>query len=144
MITIRFAKQEDYELVSGVAPMIEKSQWQEWTSKKRAVVGFLDDNFAGWLLYDFYNPSTPFVKELFVLEEYRRQAVGSFLILYCEDIVRNLDYKHIMLSVAQDNTAAQAFCKRFGYTVLGSFDYFGEHTEQLLGKEIKELGCCHK
>ena len=143
MIEVRYAKYEDYELVLTIDSSIGELKWKEWTDSKQAVVAFLNNEFAGWLQYGLFMEKMPFVNRLYVFEKYQRQAVGSFLLLYCEDSVRNLGYKQIMLSVESMNTARE-FYKKLGYTELGGFDYFGEHKELMLGKELKAPSCCHR
>ena len=143
MIEVRYAKYEDYELILTIDSSISKPKWKEWTDSKQAVVAFLNNEFAGWLQYGFFMEKIPFVNRLYVFEKYQRQAVGSFLLLYCEDAVRNLGCKQIMLSTEEMNPA-QEFYKKLGYTILGEFDCFGEHKELMFGKELKAPCCCHK
>lgn len=141
MIEVRYAKYDDYERVLTIDSSISEPKWRQWTDAKQAVVAFLNNEFAGWLQYGLFLEKMPFVNRLYVFEKYQRQAVGSFLLLYCEDAVRNLGYKQLMLSTEETNTALE-FYKKLGYRELGSFDYFGEHKELMLGKELKAPCCC--
>lgn len=141
MIEVRYAKYEDYELVLTIDSSISSARWKQWTDNKQAVVAFLNNEFAGWLQYSLFMEKTPFINRLYVFEKCQRQAVGSFLLLYCEDAVRNLGFKQLMLSVEEDNTARE-FYKKFGYRMLGGFDCFDNHKELMLGKELKAPVCC--
>lgn len=141
MVHIRFAKEEDYNLILKIDNSISRERWDYWTANRQAVLAFLNDDFAGWLQYGYFIEKTPFVNRLYVFEEYQRQTVGSFLLLFCEDAVKNLGHKQIMLSVEEENSAAE-FYKRLGYRELGCFDYFGTHKELIYGKELHMHKCC--
>lgn len=141
MIQVRFAKYDEYDEILKVAPSVCKKKFKQWTDDKQVAIAYLDGEVAGWVQYDFFGGTIPFVNEIYVLEQCRRQSVGSFLLLYCEDAVKNLGYNKIMLSTLEENPAI-AFYKRLGYRQLGEFDCFGDHKEQLYGKELKEHSCC--
>jgi len=53
-----------------------------------------------------------------VLPASRRSGLGSKLLLTAEDRLRSLDCRNVVLETAVDNTAALAFYKRQGYSVL--------------------------
>lgn len=143
MITIRYAKADDYELMLKIDSSIDKISWEGWTKNKQAVFVFDGKSLAGWLQYSFFIEKIPFVNRLYLFDNYQRQGLGTGLIKFWESEMFDRGYKKLMLSTEQSNTA-QEFYKKLGYKILGSFDYFGEHTELILGKEIKEIGCCHK
>lgn len=143
MIQIRYADNDDYKLVQSISANMSKRRWQQFINNKQAAVAFLNEKFAGFALYDFFYDNTPFLTEIFVEEECRRQTVGSFLLLFCEDAARNLGYKNMILTVNEANEAAQKFYKKLGYRQLGSFDDFGTCTQLILGKELKLPECCH-
>jgi ribosomal protein S18 acetylase RimI-like enzyme len=73
-----------------------------------------------------------------VVEEARRQGVGSLLMDATECELKKLDCGYISLETAVDNLAALRFYKKHGYTVLRVLPryYLGSVDALLLGKRL--------
>lgn len=143
MIQIRYAKSSDYDLMDNIAFEMSTRRWQQLTDNRQIALAFLNEKFAGFAVYDFLSENMPFISKIFVKEECRRESAGSFLLLFCEDAVRNSGYKNMILAVNGDNNGALEFYKKLGYSQLGSFDNFGICTQLVLGKKLKFPECCH-
>ena len=65
----------------------------------------------------------PHVSDLFVLEAYRSQGIGSQLLDILEDRVKGRGYHQIGLSVTLHNTRARALYERRGYQNAGFEPY---------------------
>lgn len=137
IITIREAKQEDYEeLMKLYDEFIEKTSYlkhdnnsfkqvlAEPTSKVHVAVG--DSKLIGFILF-----STRFVvrfpkkimqvDELFVTEEFRKHGVGQRLIEVAEEKARDLDCFHIYIESSMDRAGAHKFYEKLGYENRGYY-----------------------
>lgn len=143
MLTIRFAKPEDYDLILQIDSSITMEKWNKWTDNKQVAITFLDGEFAGWLQYSLFIEKIPFVNRLYILEKYQHQYLGTGLMKFWEFEMVEQGYSQLMLSTESDNTALN-FYKKLGFEEIGSFDYFAEHKELILGKKITytDFCCC--
>lgn len=144
MVQIRYAENKDYNFILKIDSSITEQKWKCWTDHKQAVLTFMNGEFAGWLQYSFFMEKIPFVNMLYVFEEYQNNCLGTGLMKFWEFEMVERGYTQLMLSTEKTNTA-QDFYKKLGFSELGSFDYFGEHTELMLGKKVSlTKTCCCK
>ncbi|GAB4571183.1 MAG: GNAT family N-acetyltransferase [Anaerolineae bacterium] len=54
-----------------------------------------------------------------VMEPFRRQGIGTRLILQAESLLRERGYRRAMIAVAKDNRPARRLYERLGYVVYG-------------------------
>lgn len=146
MIQIRYADYSDYSFILKIDSSITENKWKNWTDNKQVMITFINGEFAGWLQYSFFIEKIPFVNRLYVFEEYQHNSLGTGLMKFWEFEMVERGYTQLMLSTEKTNTA-QEFYKKLGFSEFGSFDYFGEHTELMLGKIVdltKSCCCCNK
>lgn len=55
-----------------------------------------------------------------VKSQYRNKGVGTYLMTFIQDDLRQRDYKFVTLNVAKDNADAMRLYRRLGYKVIGS------------------------
>ncbi len=143
MIQIRYAKPEDYDLITSFDSTIDRKRFLLWTENKQAVISLVDGEFAGWLQFGMFMEKLPFINRLYLFEEYQRQGIGTGMVRFWECEMLDRGFSQLMLSTEKTNSALE-FYKKLGYRELGSFDYFGEHDELLLGKTVSiEQFMCH-
>ena len=135
MIQIRYAKNEDYDLITQIDNTIDKNHFLSWTQNRQVIVAFVGGRLAGWLQYNLFIEKLPFINRLYLFEEYQRQGIGTGMVKFWECEMLDKGFSQLMLSTEKTNSALE-FYKKLGYKELGSFDYFGEHDELLLGKIV--------
>lgn len=91
-----------------------------YIARKRGftLVAELDGKVAGFVVVDRYRHGQGHVITIDVLPEARRSGLGSRLMTAAEERLRSLGCSVVLLEAAVDNTAAIAFYKRHGYSVI--------------------------
>jgi ribosomal protein S18 acetylase RimI-like enzyme len=94
-----------------------------------------EDNgkIIGWLRYNLFWDSIPFMNMLYFLEEYRGMGIGTKLVKYWENEMKLKGYKNVLTST-QSNEEAQHFYRKMGYKEIGGFKYFDDPYEILFQK----------
>ena len=87
----------------------------------------------GWLRYNLFWDNVPFMNMIYILEEYRKLGIGTELIKYWEDEMKQNGYKNVLTST-QSNEEAQHFYKKIGYKEIGGFKYFNDPYEIIFQK----------
>jgi len=64
--------------------------------------------------------SRAYVFSFRVKDQWRNQGIGTHLMAFIEEDLRQRGYKQVTLNVAKDNLAAQRLYQRLGYRVVGS------------------------
>ena len=93
------------------------------------------DGIAGWLRYNLFWDSIPFVNLLFLLDDFRGQGYGKELMLYWEHEMASRGFQWVMTST-QANECAQHFYRKLGYEDAGGFLPPGEPLELVLMKKL--------
>lgn len=62
-----------------------------------------------------FSPGVPYISNLAVSPQSRRQGVGKQLLFACEELVRQWEYNRIYLHVLDDNTPARRLYAKAGY-----------------------------
>ena len=94
-------------------------------------------NVAGFILAELA-PDEGHIITLDVLEEYRRQGIGSLLLATAENEAASRGGTRMVLETATTNKAAIALWRKHGYRQLGTIeDYYGRGRDALqMGKEL--------
>ncbi len=88
-----------------------------------------------------FSPGVPYISNLAVLPQSRRQGVGKQLLFACEELVRQWEYNRIYLHVLDDNTPARRLYAKAGYYRVDSPVHwsgllFGQSNRLLLCKSL--------
>lgn len=94
-------------------------------------------NVAGFILTELA-PDEGHIITLDVLEEYRRQGIGSLLLSAAEKEAASRGGKRMVLETATTNKAAIALWGKHGYRQVGTIeDYYGRGRDAFrMGKEL--------
>jgi len=87
----------------------------------------------GWLRYNLFWDSVPFMNMIYFLEEYRKSGIGKKLIKYWEEEMKQKGYNNVLTST-QSNEDAQHFYRKLGYKEIGGFKYFDDPYEIIFQK----------
>ncbi len=90
-------------------------------NKKQVYGYFLDEKLIGYLLIEYFDnahhnfPSSIFISEIFVLEEYRRKGIGSEFLKYVLKLKFLKDCRYFSLTYSPDNDFLKEFYENFGF-----------------------------
>lgn len=130
---IRLATRHDISAITTLKTIIDEDRYlqrivESETGKSAYLVAEDKDRFIGQVFLKFYgtlnDPNTPNMEDLLVAEKYRKQGVGTALIIECERLCCEKGFKQIGLSVNPDlNAKAKSLYEKLGYIDLGQKPY---------------------
>jgi diamine N-acetyltransferase len=134
--TFKLADNSDTELLIQFIQEFYKYDGHPFdeTSIRPALLGILEDNSLGrvWLIqqdnqaigyivltfgYSLeYRGRDAFIDEFYIKESYRGQGVGAKSIQFIDSVCPSLKIKALHLEVERENTIAQSFYRKVGFT----------------------------
>ncbi len=90
---------------------------------------------AGWLRWNLFWDSTPFMNLLYLLDGHRMQGHGRALVRHWESQMKEAGHACVLTSTAA-NEPAQHFYRHLGYRDIGGFLQEGESYELILEKRL--------
>lgn len=105
---IRYANENDIEIISKYDKHISKEELANIIKLKRVIVMYEDDKFVGWLRYNLFWDNTPFMNILYLLDNERGKGNGSRLVIFWENEMKQKNYEFVLTST-QSNEEAQFF-----------------------------------
>lgn len=72
-------------------------------------------NILGYIAFYANSLDKAYISLIAVNPQYQKQHIGSYLLGYCEEIVRNKAISKIQLEVKKDNKSAIAFYQKKGF-----------------------------
>ena len=133
---IRYANEDDLEILMKYDKHIREKELKDSINNKRILVMFINDVFIGWLRYNLFWDSEPFMNMLYFLEGYRGKGYGGQLIHYWEEEMVKSNYKRVLTSTLS-NERAQFFYRKNGYGDCGALLLPHEPLEIIF---LKNLG----
>ena len=134
-MTIRVAELKDFNLIKQYDKHIAEIELSNVIRLRRIVIVEENNNFIGWLRYNYFWDNIPFMNMLYILDKYRSKGYGKKLVEYWESEMKRLGF-HIVMTSTQSNEYAQHFYGKLGYKVVGGFSIEKEPYELILSKEI--------
>ncbi|MDE7213473.1 MAG: GNAT family N-acetyltransferase [Anaeroplasmataceae bacterium] len=134
MTSMRLAVQKDMDFLLDHDPHISYRTLRESIDNKRVYILELNYNIIGWIRYNLFWDNTPFLNMLYILEEYRKQGLGAFMLEYWENQMQIQGYETLMTSTLVHEDAIHFYLKN-GYQVVGGFHPTMEEYEVNLKKE---------
>ncbi len=135
---IRVAGREDLELLGRHDKHISKEELECSIDRGRIYVAEEGAEFIGWLRFNLFWDSIPFMNMLYFLDDYRGKGYGRQLVDYWEGRMRALGFDCVMTSTQSDEYA-QHFYVKLGYRAIGGFSYRADPYEIIFMKELKFL-----
>ena len=114
---------------------IEATELSHLISRNMVLVAVQDGKVLGWLRWNLFWDSTPFMNMLYILEPCRGTGLGHALVQHWEEDLKASGYHTVMTSTASDEYA-QHFYRKLGYETIGGFTPFGEAYELILAKRL--------
>jgi len=134
-IKIRLAAAADIAIIYGHDKHISVDAIKEKIKSGEIFVVYDDAIFAGWLRYNLFWDSIPFMNMLFLLPEYRGRGIGKRLVEFWENSMKEQGHKKVLTSTPQ-NENAQYFYAALGYAVTGGFTLSGDPYEIIFEKSL--------
>lgn len=132
---IRFATDEDLDLLIGHDPHIAVDVLRRKIANSEVYVLTAEGDIIGWLWYGLFWDLLPFMNMLYLLEPYRRQGLGRQLVDRWEEDMRDQGH-NMALTSTQADEEAQHFYRRLGYVDSGVLLLPGDPAEIILRKDI--------
>lgn len=132
---IRYANENDIEIISKYDKHISKEELANIIKLKRVIVMYEDDKFVGWLRYNLFWDNTPFMNILYLLDNERGKGNGSRLVIFWENEMKQKNYEFVLTST-QSNEEAQFFYRKIGYVDSGALLLPNEPLEIFLYKKL--------
>ena len=114
---------------------IQTAQLQLSINEGRVLIAEENASFAGWLRYNLFWDSIPFINMLYFLGSYRNKGWGREILRFFEQEMVKKGYKKILTSTLSSERA-QFFYRKNGYIDCGSLILPDEPLEIILMKEI--------
>lgn len=134
-MNIRFAHIVDFEVLKKYDRHIDPETLMSKIESSTIIVVHHENEFVGWLRYNFFWDEHPFMNMLFILDEYRGKGYGSALTSYWEDMMKERGHSMVMLSTMANETS-QLFYRSKGYKDVGGFVLEDEPMELIMIKKL--------
>lgn len=133
MRSIRLANLKDTEFLVENDKHIAYDILRESIEKEYIYVLEQDNKIIGWLRYNLFWDNTPFLNMLYILEEYRKQGLGTQLLEHWENQMQIQGYEMLMTSTLVYEDAIHFYLK-YGYQAVGGFHPSKDEYEVILKK----------
>lgn len=134
-INIRIANIYDFEIFKLYDMHIEPSILLNQLKDNKIFIIEQNKNFVGWLRYNLFWDSIPFLNMLFIIEQYQKKGYGTLLLTTWENSIK--DKYNIVMTSTQANECSQHFYRKLGYFDIGGFTPPNESYELILLKNLK-------
>ncbi|MCM1187363.1 MAG: GNAT family N-acetyltransferase [Lachnoclostridium sp.] len=131
---IQYADEQDFDILKKYDKHIDAVELQKSIADKKVLIMF-NDAFSGWLRYNLFWDSIPFMNMLYLLEDFRGKGYGKQLVDFWEREMQSRQYKIVMTSTQSDEQA-QFFYRRIGYVDCGALLLPNEPLEIILSKSL--------
>ena len=137
-IDIRLAINGDYLWLNEHDGHISDNVLKDKIEKKEIYIVEKDNEIIGWLRYNLFWDNIPFMNMIYFLEEYRKKGIGTKLVKYWENEMKQMGYKNVLTST-QSNEEAQHFYRKLDYKEIGGFKYFNDPYEIIFQKIFTQI-----
>ncbi len=132
---IRYADERDLDTLIRYDRHIAPEELRRSIRVKRVLVMLEDDGLIGWLRFDLFWDTIPFMNMLYLLEGHRGKGYGRQLVGYWEREMAGAGHKLVMTSTRADERG-QFFYRKNGYVDCGSLLLPHEPLELILQKGL--------
>lgn len=132
---IRIAELKDLDLIKQYDKHIAETEYINVLMSGRIIIAEENNDFVGWLRYNYFWDNTPFMNMLYILDKYRGKGYGKMLVKYWEVNMKNLGF-NLLLTSTPSNESSQHFYNKLGYKAIGGFLIENAPYEIMFSKEI--------
>lgn len=134
-INIKYAGNDDLLWLKEHDKYISEKILMDKIKNKEIYVVKNKGKIIGWLRYNLFWDNIPFMNMIYFLEEYRKMGIGTELVKYWENEMKQNGYNNVLTSTQSDEEA-QHFYRKMGYKEIGGFKYLDDPYEILFHKFI--------
>jgi GNAT superfamily N-acetyltransferase len=133
---IRIAHIDDLLALTPLDRHIAEAELRSIISQGRVLIAEDQNGLVGWMRWNLFFDSIPFITMLFFLEPFRGLGYGTGMVQYWEGLMKDEQYQWVMTST-QSNESGQHFWRKMGYRDCGGFLPPGEVLEIMMIKQIR-------
>ena len=130
-LLIRPATTQDLDFLDEQDPLLVREAIAQKIQDGEVYLAELNGQRAGFARYAYFCDLEPFLTLILVLDPYKRQGIGTQLMLYWEQAMRTKGY-HFLMTSTQADEDAQFFYRRLGYTDTGALLLPGQAATELV------------
>jgi GNAT superfamily N-acetyltransferase len=120
------------------AESVTEREVSEWIEEYRIFVVGIEDEVVGGVRLEATDPDRVKLSRLGVHENWKGEGVGSSLLDYAEDAVRDWDYDTVWLTTPEDHPYLPDFYRRRGYEKTGTYPLeYREYDEIGMEKQVR-------
>lgn len=136
-VTIRPVRRDDADMlfglwqerdIRGIAELVQRAQNLARRQRGLGVVALVEERICGFALATLW-PSVAEISDLIVQPTYRRQGIGTRLILYLIEFAQEQRYSIVEIGVKRTNHEALRLYERLGFTLHRSMQYTAANTQ---------------
>lgn len=132
---IRIADLKDLDLIKQFDKHIAEAELINVLMLGRIIIAEENNDFIGWLRYNYFWDNTPFMNMLYILDKYRKKGYGKVITEYWEEKMKYLGFNAVLTSTPS-NESSQNFYNKLGYRAIGGFLVGNEPYELILSKDL--------
>jgi GNAT superfamily N-acetyltransferase len=132
-INIRYAGKDDYIWLLEHDKHISEKMIKNKIDNMEIYVTENNGKIIGWLRYNLFWDNIPFMNMIYFFFFFRKMGIGTKLIKYWENEMKQKGYENVLTST-QSNEEAQHFYRKMGYREIGGFKYFDDPYEIIFHK----------
>ena len=132
-IKIKYAENKDLLWLIEKDKHVSENVIKNKIENKEILVVKKNNQTIGWLRYNLFWDNIPFMNMVYFLAEYRKIGLGTKLVKYWEEEMKQKGYENVLTST-QSNEDAQHFYREIGYKEIGGFKYFDDPYEIIFQK----------
>jgi GNAT superfamily N-acetyltransferase len=135
-MNIRMANPDDNRQLTQLDRHIAEAELRSIISQGRVLIAEDQNGLVGWMRWNLFWDSIPFITMLYFLESFRGLGYGTQIVQYWEGLMKGQQYQWLMTST-QSNESGQHFWRKMGYQDCGGFlPPFGEILEIVMLKQV--------
>lgn len=120
------------------AESVTKGEVTEWIQENRIYIAKVDDEVTGGVRIEVMDSEQVKLSRLGVHEHWKGEGVGSKLVEYAEEAVRDCGYATVWLTTPEDHPYLPGFYRRRGYEKTGMYPLeYRSYDEIIMEKQIR-------
>jgi len=133
---IRYAVESDYDELLKKEKHVSKDELKNIININREIIAINNNEIIGWLRYNLFWDSIPFMNMIYFLEPERKKGYGEKLLKFWEIEMKNKGFD-IVLTSTQSDENAQEFYRKNNYIECGSLKFTKQALEIIFKKKLK-------
>jgi ribosomal protein S18 acetylase RimI-like enzyme len=134
-VNITYATEAEYEYLVEHDQDVSGEVIRRKIGQREFILAWEAGKPVGWLRFNYFWDTVPFMTMLFIEEPYRGKGYASEMIRFWEEELRGQRYQRVMTSTMSNETAQHLY-RKLGYRDCGAVVLPDEALELILMKEL--------